>query len=294
MALYVPNDANNEDGTDSDPVSYLCDSKIFTVCHGLSKKECAFWINRAEQRGFNDSSPSGGGHGRTGREDARTSQFVVFQNEAKFANQLYNAVKRYLPADLTHLSSTGYITSTENAQKWKHVGVNPYVRVYKYEVGQKFPEHVDYKMCRKVYRNGEQYQQMTFMSLIVYLNDDFSGGHTGFWTQHDVIGKKEHCRFLRGVEHKPHDVVIQPELGKIAIMDQNILHEGLAPTKGVKYIIRTDIIHERHIAMHAKLQKFKENSKQIKKMNKKQTEQELNEEGEWEKLFETSCKNYAD
>merc|ERR1712218_94048 len=171
--------------------------------------------------GFNKSSLSGGGHGRTGREDARTSQFIVFQNEQNYANLLYHSIKQYLPKDLTHLSASGYITSKDNAEKWRPIGVNPYMRLYKYEVGQSFPEHIGYKMCRKVYKNGDLYHQMTFMSLIIYLNDDYNGGETGFWTQHDVMGKKEHCRFLRGIEDKPHNVVIDPVIGMICIMDQN-------------------------------------------------------------------------
>jgi len=291
MAMYQANNNNNAQNN-KNGVKYHCGEKIFTISNGISAKDCQALISRAEKSKFNKSSPSGGGHGRTGREDARTSQFIVYPNESQMANTLYNTMKNILPKDLTHLSKSGYITSTETAKKWYHVGINPYFRIYKYNVGQVFPEHIDYKMCRKVYRNGELYQQMTFMSIVIYLNDNFNGGCTGFWTQHDVQGKKEHCRFLRDTEYKPHNVIIEPELGKICIMDQNILHEGLAPTKGVKYILRTDIIHERHMPKNKKLEKF--NNGKGRKMNKKQAEKELNKVCEWEKLFETSCKNYAD
>ena len=34
-------------------------------------------IERAEKKGWNKSSPSGGGHGRTGKEDPRTNKFCV-------------------------------------------------------------------------------------------------------------------------------------------------------------------------------------------------------------------------
>jgi hypothetical protein len=62
------------------------------------------------------------------------------------------------------------------------------------------------------------------------------------------------------------------------VQDQNILHEGLPPTKGIKYILRTDIIYQRHIIRnkHIKINLSKDKI------------------GEWERLFETSCKNYAD
>jgi len=94
------------------------------------------------------------------------------------------------------------------------------------------------------------------------------------------MGKKEHCRFLRDVEYKPHTVVITPKRGQILIMDQNILHEGISPTKGTKYVLRTDIIYERFISLHQKLKKFEKSY--------------VNQEEPWERLFESSCKNYAD
>jgi len=67
---------------------------------------------------------------------------------------------------------------------------------------------------------------------LVYLNDDFEDGETGYWPNHNGI----HCRFLREVEKqhskKDHQVLITPKQGKCVIQDQNILHEGLAVSKG--------------------------------------------------------------
>lgn len=259
----------------------LCDEKIFTLDNYLTNEECDEFIKAAETRGFKDSSPSGGGHGRTGREDARTSQFCVLNNQS-YADRLWTKVKDFLPPDLTHLSTTAYVNTDKIATETKPITVNPHVRIYKYDVGQQFPEHIDYKMKRRVWKNKKQYEQMTFMTLLIYLNDDFEGGQTGFWTQHDEIGKKEHCRFLRGIENKPHQIVISPKKGTAVINDQNLLHEGMAPTSGIKYVIRTDIIHEREIEISDRIRKYMK-------------EEDFNDrEGEWERIFETSCKNYAD
>jgi hypothetical protein len=247
----------------------------------MTSDECDQYIIAVETRGFKDSSPSGGGHGRTGREDPRTSQFCVLNNDES-ANSMWQKVKNFLPRDLTHLSASAYINNDKIAKGSVPIAVNPHIRIYKYDVGQQFPEHVDYKMKRRVWRNGKQYEQMTYMSLLVYLNDDFKGGETGFWTQHDVLGKKEHCRFLRGIESKPHQVVIKPVKGMALIMDQNLLHEGMAPTSGTKYIIRTDILHEREVEIHAKVR-----ATMIEK-------DFMDRDGDWERIFESSCKNYAD
>lgn len=124
-------------------------------------------------------------------------------------------------------------------------------------------------------RDGKEYVQQSFLSLLVYLNEDFDGGETGYWPDHNGI----HCRFLRAEEKqgrkKDHQVVITPKTGTMVIQDQNILHEGLPTTKGTKYILRSDIIHEREV------------------IRKKGVTSNVKDEN-WERLFETSCKNYAD
>ena len=130
------------------------------------------------------------------------------------------------------------------------------------------------KKCVK-YEN-EEFVEQSFLTLLIYLNDDFEGGETGYWPDHNGI----HCRFLRNEENnlvkKDHQVVIKPVTGLSVIQDQNILHEGLPTSKGIKYILRTDIIHR-------------------KKMNRpKNVSLDPNSYGTWERLFETSCKNYAD
>lgn len=280
MSKYTQTQTQSQTQSQSTP-NELCGKKIFTLDNIVSRADCEGLVMRAENAGFNKSSLSGGGHGRTGREDARTSQFRVI-NDAGIASNLWMKIKSSLPPDVSHLSTSGYVSNADVAKEWNPVMVNDRIRVYKYEVGEVFPEHIDYKMCRKVYRDNKQYQQMTFMTLLVYLNDNFEGGQTGFWTQHDEIGKKEHCRFLRGSENKPHQVVVSPKTGMALINDQNLLHEGLPPTKGTKYILRTDVVYEREMPIHEKVLKTLPNDYFKER------------EEEWEKLFETSCKNYAD
>ena len=52
---------------------------IITLDGCLSADECDALVARANGKGWNRSAPSGGGHGRTGREDARTNEFCVFK-----------------------------------------------------------------------------------------------------------------------------------------------------------------------------------------------------------------------
>ena len=87
---------------------------------------------------------------------------------------------------------------------------------------------------------------------------------------------------MRGIENKPHQVLIQPLKGRMLISDQNLLHEGIPPSTGIKYVLRTDIIHEREMIIHDRVRATMKESDFADRL------------GEWERLFETSCKNYAD
>lgn len=250
-----------------------CD-QIFTLDNAISTNKCKSIIDMASSKGWNNSSPSGGGHGRTGKEDARTNKFCVFHDE-ELSECLFDTVKSSLPSDLTFLGQNVYFNSVTKGSEWTPKFVYDKFRVYKYEVGDCFPEHIDYKVKRTVFRDGHEYIQQSFLTILVYLNEDFEGGQTGYWPDHNGI----HCRFLRAEEKlgrkKGHQITITPKIGMMVVQDQNILHEGLPALKGIKYILRTDIIHEREAIRSLGVSN---NAK----------------DGNWERLFETSCKNYAD
>ena len=255
----------------------LFNDQIFTVDDFISTEQCTAIIDKCNTKGWNKSSPSGGGHGRTGNEDPRTNMFCVF-HDTEMSSDLWDKIKSHLPEDLSFIPQNVYFNSITKGTEWKPSFVYDKMRVYKYEVGEVFPEHIDYKVKRSVIKSGKEYVQQSFLTLLIYLNEDFEGGETGYWPDHNGI----HCRFLRSVEKqqckKDHQVLIKPKKGLSVIQDQNILHEGLPPTKGTKYILRTDIIHEREVVRNQKVK----------------VDLSKNKEGEWERLFETSCKNYAD
>ena len=253
----------------------LYNDSIITIDDILNKDKCEKIINFCEKKGWNKSSPSGGGHGRTGNEDARTNSFCVF-NDQELSNNIWDKIYPHLKENLSYLGENIYFHGVMKGKEWKPKFIYDKIRVYKYNPKEVFPEHIDYKVKRTIFKGKNEYIQQSFLSLLIYLNDDFEGGETGYWPDHNGI----HCRFLRNVEKqcskKDHQVVVNPKIGMCVIQDQNILHEGLPTTKGIKYLLRTDIIHEREVIRDSKVVIDKKN------------------EGEWERLFETSCKNYAD
>ena len=98
----------------------LYNQQIYTIDDVLSKEECQEIINRANIKGWNESSPSGGGHGRTGREDPRTNSFCVFNDEI-LAFKIWNKIKATLPENLYFLGDNIYFNSQEKEENGYHL-----------------------------------------------------------------------------------------------------------------------------------------------------------------------------
>ncbi len=93
------------------------------------------------------------------------------------------------------------------------VGLNEQFRFYKYELNQRFKKHKDGSFKRNEFESS----RITFM---IYLNEDFEGGETSFDEQ-----------------------VIKPTTGKALCFFHELKHEGCALIKGVKYVLRSDIMY---------------------------------------------------
>jgi len=94
------------------------------------------------------------------------------------------------------------------------IGLNEMFRFYKYSLGQKFKAHIDGS-----YERNET--ESSLFTLMIYLNDHFLGGDTWF-----------------------EDLVIQPKTGMALIFKHDLLHEGREVIKGIKYVLRTDIMYK--------------------------------------------------
>eukprot|EP00501_MAST-03F_sp_TOSAG23-6_P001600 GSMAST32.ASY1.ANO1.1666.1 assembled CDS len=121
-------------------------------------------------------------------------------------------------------------------------GLNARLRLYRYHPGAIYRPHVDgswpgsgIRMMNKNYEYdifGDRWSRFTFL---VYLNDDFEGGTTNFYTP----SPNENIMEGRRVEPRVGSVLIFPHGGSVG----SIVHEGSAVTKGAKYVIRTDILY---------------------------------------------------
>ena len=67
------------------------------------------------------------------------------------------------------------MNSFTKGDEFKPIGVNEHMRFYKYDPGQFILKHDDYRMSRFRYDadKDEYYEQMSFLTVVIYLNEDF-------------------------------------------------------------------------------------------------------------------------
>lgn len=95
------------------------------------------------------------------------------------------------------------------------VGVNERFRCYRYAPGQQFAPHFDGAFRRSATECSE-------LTLMVYLNDDFTGGTT-------------RCEDF--------GTSVAPRAGLALVFQHRLLHTGCVVTSGVKYVLRSDVMY---------------------------------------------------
>jgi len=135
------------------------------------------------------------------------------------------------------------------------LGLNRRFRVYRYVPGALYRPHIDGAWPpsgvtvetpdsppKYVYdtSNGKQLSRLTFL---IYLNDEFEGGETTFFQPAPQEGYLE----AYGVKPRAGSVLVFPH----GDVEGALLHEGSGVTASVggsaKYIIRTDVLFENDI-----------------------------------------------
>ena len=130
--------------------------RILTIEGFFSPEECREAIEHGEGLGFEEASVQTKS-GAQMMPGIRNNTRVTLDNEG-WASRMWERLQPFVPSPLFGRDA---------------VGLNERLRFYRYDVGQAFKPHADGSLKRP---NGEK-SQVTFM---VYLNDDFEGGHTRF------------------------------------------------------------------------------------------------------------------
>jgi len=171
---------------------------VFTVAGVFAASECADAIAQIERLGFEDA-PITTARGFVMRPDIRNNTRVMFDDHS-LAATLFTRLGGAIPA---HLHGR------------RAVGVNERFRCYRYEPGQRFAPHYDGAYQRSATERSE-------LTLMVYLNEDFTGGKTAF---HDF------------------DTLATPRTGVALLFQHQLLHEGCVVQSGVKYVLRSDVMY---------------------------------------------------
>lgn len=191
----------------------------------LSREECAAFIDRAEQKGFSNASSD---YPPSYRNNER---LVV--DDAELATQMTQRLMARLPAvELARTDADGV--------RWQAERVNERFRFCRYRENQAFHIHQD-----GVHHRGPGHRsQLTFM---IYLTDgdEFEDGDTLFFD-----GGPESTPV--GESHPGVRAKVRPQAGSLIVFDHRIWHAGAVVTRGVKHIMRSDLMFRaEHMAVSA-------------------------------------------
>jgi len=188
------------------------------LLHGLmTARECKRLINAADARGFSHAGLAIGDDTYRVNLAARNNERVVLDAPALAAAlwpRLRHLVDAHHQGDPVH-------------------SVNTRFRVYRYTTGQRFAPHVD---VRTKVPGGE-----TRYSLMVFLSDEFTAGETRFFELKDRGARRGQGR-ARKFDNKVR-FSLRPAIGGAVVFDHLLLHEGAEVTSGIKYAVRTDLVH---------------------------------------------------
>ena len=164
--------------------------ELFTIDGLFTEEECSTWLKAIQMTSFKEIRPFTQSNFNNGKVmDPETSQFI------------YNRIAPHLPS---HFQTR----------------VVPYIFFSHIQTGQHFGIHTD---------TGSEYDiqsnEKSAYTLLIYLNDDFKGGSTQFYTD----------------DLKP-TVEIQPKKGRVLMFNIDLFHKGNIVLKGDKYWIGTEWI----------------------------------------------------
>jgi predicted 2-oxoglutarate/Fe(II)-dependent dioxygenase YbiX len=179
-------------------VTKLTDT-IFTIEDFLTRQECLDTIVKSEGIGY-ELAKVNTASGAKVRTDIRNNSRAFYKSE-ELAQQLWEKLQPLLPPLLAHMAGSTAI------------GLNELFRFYRYQRGHQFKGHYDERYVRSEHEVSE-------LTLMEYLNDNFQGGDTTF----------------RGVS-------IQPRQGMALLFLHSLYHEGSEVTQGVKYVLRSDVMY---------------------------------------------------
>lgn len=194
---------------------------IFAIDNFLMEDECRTWIEWGEKLGFEHAMQK-----QTVEYAFRDNGRIEMEDE-EVAHLLWLRMRQFVPENIPGPNGTSR----------KAVGCSPRIRVYRYERGQCFGQHVDGS------RDEPSLGGRTHFTVLVYLNGgerdsaemQVKGGQTVFWKD-------------RNGNPTTMALALPPTRGLCMFHghgDECMIHEGAPVEDGVKYVLRTDVAYEK-------------------------------------------------
>ena len=206
----------------------------FVLTGVLSPAECAGLIKMVEWLGFEPDHPVG----QPAPTPIGTCEWAVDEH---VLGPLFARCRAHLPPRLG-----GHEPS----------GLNGHLRCFRYpdQPGAVYRPHIDGSWPRSGLDTSGAYSQdevelhskpgaggRSRLTFLVYLNEDFEGGATSFYLPAATGGLEAHC--------------VQPRAGAVLCFPQgntaSLVHEGSQVTRGIKWVIRTDVLFQEPVAVAA-------------------------------------------
>ncbi|KAL7471121.1 hypothetical protein ACHAXS_011413 [Conticribra weissflogii] len=244
------------------PLPYVRDS--FLLENVLTPWECDRLVAAAEAAGYKPDEPLAGQPGASILAHA-----CVWIVDHQLERELFRRVQKFLPT----YENKNTPDSSSREETLEPLGINRRFRFYRYVPGRYYRPHIDgawppsgfdvhgnyrYDVFNKENKNGLQYvdddkdetdlspndsgvdetpnnrrRQLSRLTFLVYLNDDFDGGYTTF-----LIPAKEKEGVLNAFP-------VKPLRGSILVFPHGScdapLHEGSPVLRGCKYVIRSEV-----------------------------------------------------
>lgn len=170
---------------------------IFTIRGFLSAEECASFIETSEARGYGEAGIRVDDEEQILKEVRNNDR--VIRDDPGLARSLFDRARPALPPEI---------------EGWQLAGLNERFRFYRYAGGQLFDWHLDGTVAPG---DGRE----SFLTFMVYLNEDFEGGRTEFGWE-----------------------AVAPAMGMALVFPHRRRHRGAVVSSGRKYVLRTDVMYE--------------------------------------------------
>ena len=204
----------------------------------LTGDECDAIVNNLETKEFEKMS------NKYDHEVRNNSRLVAIDD--RLGRTLWRRLKfgHKLSKLIQHTKPLGFNVQGE----WEMSGVNPAMRINKYQRGDFFAPHKDAQYAP----NGDE---RSLFSLIIYLNDDYEKGQTKFYfpkvnKKADIKGLtiKEEIKAYGGLQKGYECITIKPKKGYAVLFTHNLLHEATVPNtahSAERIVLRSDVLVKR-------------------------------------------------